>query len=902
MKKVVTIFSVLVLTLFSFSFAGITGFTRSGVIDIPEATLNNGGIGGIISGVDLDKDGKTEIYLVNDNWNDGASEVIPRIYKLEKNGANWDIVWQAKLDPAYQNTWPALLLTDLDNDQKEEITWMPVNAFSVSTNPVRIAVYEQGTGDILGVDDGAGGYKPNSTWTITTEQSINIRPIDAEAVDIDGDGTTEVIFADRAGNNGGYYVGVCSVSNIPDNADGSETWTLEASGKDWSMTSTVQNKWDVAVTGNNAYFFSETEISKLSFNSGWSYTALSPLAGGAPVQSAKGVDLDKDGTKEIVCAVYDWGDDTKKGVYLLQEVADTLKATELFNLSAYWPTGARGPWGGASGDIDGDGYLDFIFGSRDATPNGLITCVSYKGGDITNPANYELMLIDSLYSATEATGVWSVLNIANIDDDPEAEVLYTSSTSYAPDVFTAEGSAPIVILDATVTSSGADSLIVAPEVLFNGAAPSGILFKPGRALNNGNVIWFCGVDGTNKVTYVFRSTDGGKTFTHNTTAIPGRAAQVDAFDANIAVVATAVGEIYRTTNGGQDWTLVHTYLADPVFSGAGWFDGIRVLNDSVAVALGDGAANGDLYFARSIDKGATWTEITGVDYMSASQAIYSWGTAVWNNGESVWFTGTTSSSDTAYVYRSYDAGVNWESFEVPTGCAKVIRGITFTSDSDGMAVGINGGDDSSIDGVPFVTTDGGETWDLVSSPVSADGWVNAVVAVPGTSRIMAFCDYGEVFYTDNLGDSWTPVPVASALSGNDFLGAVVADNDFGYFFTYQGNVARYTNQSAGSAIDPGSNHITSLDNFRLQQNYPNPFNATTNIVFDVPSEKVVTLTIYDLLGKEVVTLVNKKLSTGTYTITWNGLDRNGSAMSTGVYLYAVKNGNVTKVKRMTMVK
>ncbi|MFA4839056.1 MAG: VCBS repeat-containing protein, partial [Candidatus Neomarinimicrobiota bacterium] len=449
MKKVVTIWCVLILAMFSFSYAGITGFTRSGVINIPEATLNNGGVGNMISGVDLDEDGKTEIYLVNNNWNDGATEVIPRIYKLEKNGVSWDVVWQAKLDPFFQNTWPVLLLTDLDNDSKKELVWMPVNSFEVSPNPVRIAVYEQGIGDVLGVDDGAGGYKPNSTWTITTEQSINIRPIDAEAVDIDGDGTTELIFADRAGNSGGYYVGICSVNNIPDNGDGSETWTMEASGKDWSMTSTVENKWDVAVLGHNAYFFSETEISKLYWDgSSWSYDPLSPLAGGSPVQSAMAVDLNNDGTKEIICAVYDWGNDSKKGIYLLQEDADTLKPTELVNLSAFWPSGSRGPWGGTCGDIDGDGYLDFVFGSRSATPNGLITCVSYKGGDITDPANYELMLIDSLYSATEATGVWSVLNIANIDDDPEAEVLYTSSTSYAPDVFTAEGSAPIVILDA----------------------------------------------------------------------------------------------------------------------------------------------------------------------------------------------------------------------------------------------------------------------------------------------------------------------------------------------------------------------------------------------------------------------------------------------------------------------
>ena len=913
MKKVVTIFCVLALALFSFSFAGITGFTRSGEIAIPEATLNNGGVGNMISGVDLDSDGKLEIYLVNDNWNDGANELIPRIYKLEKNGSSWDVVWSAVSAVPMQNTWPTLAIADLDKDGKKELIWGIVNFTDASSNPnpSRIVVYEQesATSDIFGVSDGSGGYNPNAKWSIASDVDgvVDVRPIDMEIVDIDGDGTDEIIFADRAGDNGGYFVEICSVSTIPDDGDGSETWTMEACGKDWSMTSTVENKWDVAVVNQNAYFFSETEISKLSYGrTGWDYVGLSPLAAGSPVQSAMTVDLNDDGTKEIVCAVYDWGDDTQKGIYLLQEEADTLKPTMLFNLSAYWTS--RGPWSGECGDIDNDGNLDFVFGSRNATPNALITCISYLGGDITDPANYELMLIDSLFASTAGDGIWSVLNIANIDDDPEAEVLYTSSTSYGGDLFNPASSAPIVILDATVTASGADSLIVAPEVLFNGATPTGLLFKPGRILDNGNTIWFCGVDGTNKLTYVFRSIDGGATFTHNATGITDRAAQVDAFDDNIAIVATAAGEIYRTTDGGQEWTLVYSYVIDPILSGPGWFDGIRVLNDDVAVALGDGTGEGNLHFVRSIDKGATWTEITGVDYLYASQAIYTWGTAVWNNGESVWFTGTNSSSDTAYVYRSYDAGVNWESYEVSTDCGREIRGITFINDTDGMAVGRNGGADESVDGIPFVTKDGGETWDLVDSPVTtADGWVNSVAMVPGTNRIMAFCDYGEVFFTDDLGDNWTPVPVASALSGCDFVGSVVLDNDFGYFFTYNstsnpGKVVRYTNQSAGSAIDPGKNRVVTVEDFRLMQNYPNPFNATTNIVFDVPNEKAVTLTIYDLLGKEVVKLVDTKMSAGTYTATWNGLNRNGYPMSTGIYFYALKIGNITKVKRMTLVK
>ena len=62
----------------------------------------------MISGVDVDGDGLLEIYLVNDNWNDGATEVIPRIYKLEQDGAGgWVEVWRAVAPVDYQNTWPS---------------------------------------------------------------------------------------------------------------------------------------------------------------------------------------------------------------------------------------------------------------------------------------------------------------------------------------------------------------------------------------------------------------------------------------------------------------------------------------------------------------------------------------------------------------------------------------------------------------------------------------------------------------------------------------------------------------------------------------------------------------------------------------------------------------------------
>jgi len=77
--------------------------------------------------------------------------------------------------------------------------------------------------------------------------------------------------------------------------------------------------------------------------------------------------------------------------------------------------------------------------------------------------------------------------------------------------------------------------------------------------------------------------------------------------------------------------------------------------------------------------------------------------------------------------------------------------------------------------------------------------------------------------------------------------------------------------------------------FILSQNYPNPFNPSTSIEFSVPVNSDVTLTIYNLLGQVVTTLVNEEVSAGHYSTVWNGADDNGFQVSSGVYLQSPLN-------------
>lgn len=88
----------------------------------------------------------------------------------------------------------------------------------------------------------------------------------------------------------------------------------------------------------------------------------------------------------------------------------------------------------------------------------------------------------------------------------------------------------------------------------------------------------------------------------------------------------------------------------------------------------------------------------------------------------------------------------------------------------------------------------------------------------------------------------------------------------------------------------------------LIQNYPNPFNSSTNISFNLANQTSVNLTVYDLLGRKVVTLVNGLLPAGQQTINWNGIDANGAPVASGMYLYVLKVDGSTYSKHMTLLK
>jgi hypothetical protein len=93
-----------------------------------------------------------------------------------------------------------------------------------------------------------------------------------------------------------------------------------------------------------------------------------------------------------------------------------------------------------------------------------------------------------------------------------------------------------------------------------------------------------------------------------------------------------------------------------------------------------------------------------------------------------------------------------------------------------------------------------------------------------------------------------------------------------------------------------------LKSYSLQQNYPNPFNPSTQITYQLPATKQISLVVYDLLGKEVKTLVNGVVTAGSHTVTWDGTNNTGDPVSSGVYIYTLKTGSKQLHKRMTLVR
>jgi hypothetical protein len=93
-----------------------------------------------------------------------------------------------------------------------------------------------------------------------------------------------------------------------------------------------------------------------------------------------------------------------------------------------------------------------------------------------------------------------------------------------------------------------------------------------------------------------------------------------------------------------------------------------------------------------------------------------------------------------------------------------------------------------------------------------------------------------------------------------------------------------------------------IKEYRLFANYPNPFNPETTLSFQIPERTRIRLSVYDVLGKTVNVLVEKELQAGTHSVQWQGIDKNGRAVPSGLYYYRLETESFSAVKKMLFLK
>ncbi len=206
---------------------------------------------------------------------------------------------------------------------------------------------------------------------------------------------------------------------------------------------------------------------------------------------------------------------------------------------------------------------------------------------------------------------------------------------------------------------------------------------------------------------------------------------------------------------------------------------------------------------------------------------------------------------------------------------------------------------------------------VMPTPSSAAGytWINGQVISGTTSAgvsgalVYAFDSNGNLagFGITNRDGAYTISGIAP--------GTYTVSTDVVGFTSTSTETSSPTYDASGNPVPSTSNMIVTPDvptavyqkavqpvNYALDQNYPNPFNPTTQIAFSIPQSMHVTVTIFNILGQRIATLVDGNMSAGSHVVTWNARNEHGEIMPTGVYFYRLSTPSFTAVKKMLLLK
>jgi hypothetical protein len=410
---------------------------------------------------------------------------------------------------------------------------------------------------------------------------------------------------------------------------------------------------------------------------------------------------------------------------------------------------------------------------------------------------------------------------------------------------------------------------------------TGLGTNPGiYCLDGNNAIVVGGVTGAPKV---YKTTNAGLNFVNITSNLTGPEFYCGCMvDANTFLVgdgpASGTANIWRTTNGGTNWTNVLT-----TGGAGGFFNGIvrASTNPNFLFAQSDAPA-GTLMAYVSTNGGANWTAQpqTGVGFTIGSlPAVYCIDNQFYGNG----------ASTAPRVAWTTNGGSSW------TGTAIALTG-TFTS---GLAFNdnkLNGlaSTSASYPNVARTTNGPGGPWTSVSTGGTGTSTLNVLRWAPGTSTcflVTSATTNGIRMTTDN-GATWVGQTTGGITGFFDVSVQTVSGFIQGFAVAGDGSVVKV---SIPVGIDP--TNTTTPSTFALEQNYPNPFNPSTTIKYSVPVSGNVTIKVYNSIGVEVMTVVNKNHTTGNYE---EVVDM--SQFSSGIYFYTLNSADFKDTKKMILVK
>lgn len=362
--------------------------------------------------------------------------------------------------------------------------------------------------------------------------------------------------------------------------------------------------------------------------------------------------------------------------------------------------------------------------------------------------------------------------------------------------------------------------------------------------------------------------------------------------------------IYKSTDDGNHWIQIQNGI-DTSYQN-GHFYGRSIFINNGIIFAGEGGE-----ILKSIDNGLTWDKvIKGDDYEDIksfdSKTIYAIGYSTgvikttdqgitWDTVSSglkgnFWcismdlnknlYVGSANNG----IFKSTNEGENW--IQITNGIPKDADIRAITTSPNGWIFAATA--DSGI----YRSSDSGNSWSSCNNDLSNNLFIHSLI-ITNAGKIFASSHNNGVFTSTDEGNNWSQIN--SAL--NDSIGFVwsFAIGLNGYLFagTYNSGVLKSTNL----ITKVNNNTIYLPSRYKLFQNYPNPFNPTTTINYSIPKASFVTIKVYDLLGKEVATLVNEVKSIGNYNVEFNA-----SILTSGIYFYRMKAGSFVETKKLILLK